>query len=141
MKKEFNNYREHNNTLTGERIKQINLDEDVLYIKTDKGVHRFRVEGDCCSHSYFYEINNVNQMLTWVVKDIEEIQMPEVPEEQQNDCTQAYGYKIHTEGGYGLIVFRNDSSGYYGGKLEYDGMLEKNTDVLNGKIITEDWNA
>jgi hypothetical protein len=138
MKKEFNNYQTHNNTLNGERIKQINLDGDTeLYITTDKGIHCFHVTGDCCSCSYFYEINNIHQMVTWVVKDIEEIDMPEVPEDQQNDCTQAYGYKIHTEGGYGLIVFRNDSNGYYGGTLEYYGLV----DEAKGKEIWEDWNA
>jgi|SRR4030095_5640753 len=139
MGKDFNNWHTHNDTLNGERIKQINIQDDYrLYITTDKGVHSFSVSGDCCSHSYFYEISNIHQMVTWVVKDIEEITMPEVPEDQQQDeSTIAYGYKIHTEGGYGLIVFRNDSNGYYGGRLDYDGLV----DAPMGKEVWEDWNA
>lgn len=134
--KEWN---EANKKLEGQRIKQINIDESAgcLYITTDKAIHKFHVESDCCSYSYFYEINNINQMLTWISKDIEEIDMPEVPEQDEYTCTLAYGYKINTEGGYGLIVFRNDSNGYYGGWMKYVGTV----DEAQGKELKEDWNA
>lgn len=129
------------NMLEGQRIKQINISEDSLFITTNKGTHKFRIEGDCCSHSYFHEFLNVNQMLTWVAKSVEEIDMPEVPIEEYGEYEEsilAYGYKFHTEGGYGIVVFRNSSNGYYGGYMEYDGLVDPST--IEGKELKEDWN-
>jgi hypothetical protein len=142
MNEKFSSWQTHNSVLNGERIKQLHIDEDKLFITTDKAIHMFYVVGDCCSHSYFYEIDNVFQMLTWVVVDMESIDMPEVPTSEYGEYDEdlkAYAYKIHTEGGYGLIVFRNSSNGYYGGNMEYGGIVT--ADQITGKEITEDWNA
>ncbi len=131
----FSSWKDHNNTINEEVIRAFHINgDDELYITTDRGVHLFTVEGDCCSHSYFYEINSVYQLIGFKVKDMETVsnELPDIDE-----YTAVYGYKIHTEGGYGLIVFRNSSNGYYGGSMEYKGLVPE----ALGKEITEDWNA
>jgi hypothetical protein len=125
--------------LVGQRIKAIYVNSETLHIVTDKAVHKFEVEGDCCSHSYFYEVQNVSQMISWVAKEIEKIGMPNPEQPDEYGLLQAYGYKIHTEGGYGLIVFRNSSNGYYGGWMHYLGTVEDG--YISGTELREDWNG
>lgn len=142
MNEKFSSWHTHNDVLNGQKILSLHINDDVLFIHTNEGIHKFSVVGDCCSHSYFYEINNVWQMLGNTVVDIESINMPEVPAsdyKEYEESLQAYGYKIHTNFGYGLIVFRNSSNGYYGGYMEYDGLV--NHTEVTGKELTEDWNA
>lgn len=123
-----------------EIIKHIAIEsDDTLYISTDRNVHVFNVQGDCCSHSYFYEISNVNQLIGGKVIKIEQISMPDPGVDTEYECIQAYGYKIHTDKGYGLIVFRNSSNGYYGGWMEYAG--EREYIPSNATEITDDWNG
>ena len=52
------------NKLVGKKITKIRMDEEFLVFETDdSGVHAFTVEGDCCSHSYFFDFYGVRQLL------------------------------------------------------------------------------
>lgn len=119
---------------------------DTAYLSYD-------AEGDCCSHSWFNEINGFDALKNGLVREVEMIDMPEglsdketlkrrllgeeLPDE--NDRLQNYGIKITTDKGYASIVFRNESNGYYGGYLRDVEFLDKL--APNFREITDDWSA
>jgi hypothetical protein len=131
--------REIRDKLKGQIIKELNVSETYLYITTKENTYRFTVEGDCCSYSYFYEISNVFQMLDKKILDIEKIEMPDPESPDEYTSVAAYGYKIITDGGYGLVVFRNDSNGYYGGYIS--DCTETRQEIENTTSVKDEWNA
>jgi len=49
--------------LVGKKINKVFISEEYLKFETDKGDVCYRVDGDCCSHSYFYDFQNVNRLI------------------------------------------------------------------------------
>jgi hypothetical protein len=118
--------------LVGKKITKIRMDEEFLVFETDGDeVHAFTVEGDCCSHSYFFDFYGVRQLLEGgKVTSTEEVDLsPGDPgyraetfevENGEWEDTQVYGFRISVEHRLfgevsGVMSFRNDSNGYYGG--------------------------
>jgi hypothetical protein len=106
--------------LVGKKIQRIAMSEGELAFGTDQGLIAFQVEGDCCSHSYFYDFYGVEKLL--VNGPVTEVGAVDIDEStvEQHECTQAYGFKIiSTSPVWGdqtsVFSFRNDSNGYYGG--------------------------
>lgn len=131
--------------LIGRTITRIRMNEDYLVFDTDAGEIAYTVEGDCCSHSYFFDFYGVRNVLdNGPVSAFEEVELsPGDPGYHPDDCL---GYQWDSEAGaykpnacgrdhdqiavYGLRLttkhpvfgpvssvfsFRNDSNGYYGG--------------------------
>ncbi len=87
---------------------------------------KFYAEGDCCSTSWIYEVDNIESLLDEVVSNV--IEHPTdsydwsedkgaVGKTDKYDSLQVYTYDIVTAKGVCTIDFRNDSNGYYGGYL------------------------
>lgn len=77
--------------------------------------------GDCCSETYFSEINRLDNLIGHEVIGLEVIdQFPEdLPErESRQESDEIYGYRLKTKKGYAVIIYRNSSNGYYGGSAE-----------------------
>lgn len=118
--------------LLGKKIQKIFLSQSYLKFETDQGNVLFQVEGDCCSHSYFFDFYGVKKLLeNGPVTDFKSVPIKEgdfnavtKTDEDYGDVIQCYGYAITTESPeFGeqtsVFSFRNKSNGYYGGSLEW----------------------
>jgi hypothetical protein len=120
--------------LIGKKVRTIRMNEDWLVFETDKGNYAFTVEGECCSHSYFYDFYGVKNLLqNGEVLEVEEIELdvPDYTIKPENDEIEAYGYRLTTEHEYwgkksSVFSFRNDSNGYYGGWMEHSETFPEN---------------
>lgn len=117
--------------LVGHKIVRVNLTEDRLDFHTNTGVTiSYEVDGDCCSHSYFHDIDGAEKL--YANGPVTEVgTVPLHPDSFDTADgygeTKCYGYKIITVSPqWGeqttAFSFRNDSNGYYGGSLEFAGM-------------------
>jgi hypothetical protein len=131
--------------LIGRKINRIFLNEDKLKFDTDNGILIYTVEGDCCSHSVFYDFYGVKNLIGSVVKNVEEVELhPKDIEIMKDECgfeihkdkksyqeyISVYGYRVTTEKeGLGevssVVSFRNYSNGYYGGYLLEPTMVDE----------------
>lgn len=116
----------NNNNLVGKKVLELLMDPngDVLFFKTDEDMGvKFAVDGDCCSCSYFHEIDGVDNLLGQVVNSCEEIPLPDSLatsldtnyNPKYKDSIAYYGIEIKTDKGTTRIIYRNESNGYYGG--------------------------
>jgi hypothetical protein len=93
-----------------------------LYFLTDRGLYVGRPYGDCCASCYVQHIEG-----TWAlakgatIASVEGIELPPVPQEEQNDVSDVWGHRITTDKGVCTIEMRVDHNGYYGGSLNFDG--------------------
>jgi hypothetical protein len=110
--------------LEGETVTALYMmpDGSSLHFETARGGYiGFQVDGDCCSQSYFHEIDGIDSLLGATVATFSEMNLPEnlINHFDSNysggESNQFYGIRIITNKGYCAIVFRNESNGYYGG--------------------------
>ena len=127
--------------IIGKKINKIFIDSTYLRFETDHGSFSYKVSGDCCSSSYFHDFIGVEKLLkNGEIKLVEEIEMDEVTDaDDDQDCVQAYGYRLTTEDEkFGevssVLSFRNESNGYYGGSM---GLVDSSPENL--PEITTDW--
>jgi hypothetical protein len=116
--------------LVGKKIIRIFINEDYLKFETDGGPFVFRVEGDCCSRSVFYDLIGTKKLLeNGPVLAVKELELGDGEEKDDrkkdyhDSAISLYGYAItteHPEFGEQTSVFsfRNYSNGYYGGWME-----------------------
>jgi hypothetical protein len=128
------------NRLIGKKITEIHISDDRrVFTAADGELIGFDVEGDCCSHSYFYDFHGVRKLLdNGPVVKVGPIELAE-PDQTGHECLQAYGFELVTESPKwgeqtSVLSFRNDSNGYYGGWMQ-----AASTDQIDElKIITDD---
>lgn len=107
----------------GKKIEAVFVSDDdqLLYLQTGPTeAIKFQAEGDCCSSSYFNDINGISVLLGGTIAKIEDIAnaRDDIRDSEWGDLTQFYGVKIVTDKGYCDIIYRNESNGYYGGWCE-----------------------
>lgn len=135
-------YGDQSKELLGKKINKIFINGEYLKFETDKGDVYFQVEGDCCSHSYFYDFEGVERLLNnGEVKSFEEIPDMPQPKQPEYDAIAAYGYRITTEDKkFGevssVLSFRNESNGYYGGSMELTDSIPATEEMQE---IKKDW--
>lgn len=102
------------------------------------GVVSFSAEGDCCSHSWIEHLQGYAQLVGHTVTRVEAVPGPgPSPQDQEgHECLTIYWWKIHTDGGYALLDFRNSSNGYYGGSLETTTLDHH---VYEGGLVHDDF--
>jgi hypothetical protein len=140
------NQMEHLEELIGATVSEVwmEMGEGSIIFKTDKGVYRYPVEGDCCSQSWFSDIYGLVPLFESPVVAIVELGM-EWYSIDDDRCRHtddvAYGYQIRTEySGTTTIVFRNSSNGYYGGNLAQVEILHE-VPTEGYTQIKDDWKA
>ena len=112
--------------LIGKTINKIFISQEHLKFETDMGDYVYEVEGDCCSHSYFYDFYGVKNILGKKVKDVSSVDLltgDVFVTDQEGDEIKVYGYQIFIEDESwgemtGVFSFRNSSNGYYGGEIK-----------------------
>ena len=150
--------RNEQNPLIGKVIRAVFLASDGAAIRFDlEGGESLivRADGDCCSHSWIEEVQNVEQLIGTAVVSVEDVDLPEPTKtptkseyggEVENryghyeEEMQYYGCKITTQKGYALIDYRNSSNGYYGGNLAWPGeYFYGGVHGQNGSIDEVEW--
>lgn len=111
--------------LLNRTIAEIRVNEEYLvFTDTEGQVFGYRVIGDCCSHSYFYDFHHPERLLKGnPVAAVEEIELGDDETGEYGDVVACYGYRITTnDETFGpvstVFSFRNSSNGYYGGWME-----------------------
>lgn len=91
-------------------------DDTVLKLETSDGNFQANAYGDCCSRSWFEDVNLVATLPASVV-DVVDRAMPPALEDEWKTIV-FYGHTIKLSTGYIDIEYRNESNGYYGGWME-----------------------
>lgn len=104
--------------LVGAKMLHATKRDESLLLWTDRGLYTCEPEGECCAHCYVQHIEG-----TWalargaIIAAVEDIELPPVPQEEQNDVSDVWGHRIVTDKGVCTIEMRVDHNGYYGGSL------------------------
>lgn len=107
--------------VVGKKVESIHVSEAHLVFETDQGRVAFYVEGDCCSHSYFYDVVGADKLLfNGPIVSAKELDLSDRHFSEGYDEIAVYGYEFVSEhpvwGAQTTVVsFRNASNGYYGG--------------------------
>ena len=109
--------------LVGRSIRRVELkDGELLFFTIDNTIIRYDCEGDCCSSSWFEEIDNPDALIDARVVSVESVDLDKViPDISAYECLRLYGTKITTTKGNATVDMRNSSNGYYGGWINYRG--------------------
>jgi hypothetical protein len=137
--------------LLGKKVLRVFMNEDYLKFETDKGNVVYKVDGDCCSTSYFYDFFGVEHLINnGPIVEVKEVELhpsdivdedgSQKDKKNSDSSIAVYGYQLTTEHkDLGLVTsvfsFRNYSNGYYGGSLEEESddrqvMPEIASDIL-----------
>jgi hypothetical protein len=107
-----------------------------------------KCDGDCCSYTWVEHIEVPS--LPGIVLAVEDIDMPSAEPPggkhvEQPEEVAFYGLKITLSTGHLIIDYRNDSNGYYGGRLSwpsddyfYGGVHGQNVSKLEWVDVKED---
>lgn len=139
--------------LVGKKIIEIrmNKDNDLLIFTTDDAtapLYAYGLESECCSNSYFYEINGIDALRNEIVTAVNGLLWNENPEkcdnkEEEEEVTCTYGNQIITQKGRCDIIFRNESNGWYGGTMEFIDLSKKEplrfSEIYSLKNLYEEW--
>lgn len=132
--------------LIGKKVERVFMSSDNLKFITDKGNLLYSVEGDCCSHSYFFDFYGVKNLLkNGVITDVKEVALhPNLDKDNEkayeSGLLKIYGFQITTESPeFGevtsVVSFRNDSNGYYGGSMSLESDVDQ---TINATELFED---
>jgi hypothetical protein len=104
--------------MIGAEIRGVAYKGDVLYISTNCGVFVCTPEGDCCASCYIQHISGTDALAVGaVIASVEDITLPDVPDQDSYSVSDVWGHRIKTDKGYCSIEMRVDHNGYYGGWL------------------------
>ena len=107
--------------LIGRRVLSVKVSDKVLVIETEVTPISVRVEGDCCSETWFSDIVGVESLIGCIVTAIDDVDSP-ATDCSDGRCRQesdsAYAVRLVTNDGSCEIVYRCSSNGYYGGWME-----------------------
>jgi len=131
--------------LVGKQINKIYMNEDNLKFDTNDGEITFEVDGDCCSHSAFYDFYGVKDVLGKVVKSVKEIELnidERMDGKKYQESISVYGFEIVWEDmtwgdRTAVFSFRNYSNGYYGGSMQVCDNLDVTPEVTQDVVMTQ----
>jgi hypothetical protein len=107
----------------------------------------YATEADCCSETWFAEINGVEALIGRKVLEVKEMGLPDPTEDDghgRQEQDSFYGIELVTRVGTCRIVFRNSSNGYYGGSVRLvpsDGGYRPTPSSKDWDTVTQDWTA
>jgi hypothetical protein len=105
--------------LIGKTLKNIETSKDEVVFHTECGeVHRYGMDSDCCSVSWFEGFEGLETAIGKKVVAVEETELPNrvVPPPTRQECEKEYYYAVKLEDAPPFIIIgRNESNGYYGG--------------------------
>lgn len=105
--------------LVGKTIRAISMavdDRAICFELMDGERLYYRAYGDCCANAYFYQWENLEDILGSPVTEVDESSVES--KNQEGGVTDVIFYTIKTAHGYAPFEFRIDHNGYYGGNAE-----------------------
>jgi len=100
-------------TLTGVMIAE---DKEALLFKTPESEIKAKCDADCCSHTWIEHVELPVNGFPAVVSSVEDLELNAGLDTRDGEMAY-YGCKIVTDKGDIIIDYRNESDGYYGGRL------------------------
>lgn len=124
--------------LIGKTLTKVELasDKKAIRFTLDRETVVAKCEGECCSVTWIESVEMPAGGLPAKILETNELDLPS--HDNDGDVVQLYGLKLTTDKGDLVLDYRNESNGYYGGRLSwpnedhYDGVKEQN-------VSTEDW--
>lgn len=107
------------NRLVGKTIRAIYMSQDdmaICFELMDGEKLYYRAYGDCCAHAYFYQWQNLEDIVGYPVTEVLEESVDSINED--GGVTDIMFYTIKTELGHAPFEFRISHNGYYGGNAE-----------------------
>lgn len=109
--------------LIDKKINSIEWNEAGIRFNLHHDAKYFKAYGDCCSNSYIESLDNPE-----IFKDAIFLSVESVEGETKDVSNDDYGgdvhkwtfYKFKTSKGMCTLSFRNESNGYYNGRLELE---------------------
>ncbi len=99
---------------------------DLIVFHCENGDYVFLADGDCCSRTY---IDSISGPQKGKIINVDEPFLPHQTAGEDEPVMKFYSAKLTIEGkGYLDIEYRNESNGYYGGRLSYVSGPEKEDD-------------
>jgi len=110
--------------LIGKKVIRCDASPECIYFYlSDRTIHRYTANGDCCSHSWFenfYEINEANNFSVMGIKEIK-LEIHGATKTPYSEEEMEYtNWVLKTDIGYLNIEMRNSSNGYYGGSVQHE---------------------
>lgn len=118
------------NEFVGNKIVQVEINgpKDLLIFTLEDGRRVFAsATGDCCSTSWFENVEGLECLLGQKIIEAAERAMPEPRDDEEHDHLQFYGWTLVTCRGRFDIEMRNASNGYYGGSCDLSFVEAKDT--------------
>lgn len=124
--------------IIGEVVKEVYYsDEGLIKIVTNNNLYSLAVYGDCCSHSEWQAVFNVQNIIGKVITKIDMTEDIDPPVGDHYDYLQVYNFTLESGGAIASFHFFNDSNGYYGGWM---GCNKGNIpEEIYGEKITNNW--
>jgi hypothetical protein len=101
----------------GSKILRVEANEDQVTIFTDRGILELTCEGDCCSRSFFYGMEEFKP--EGKITGIEEVEANpgyvETIDASKHEVLRIEFLRVTTDKGSEFLTMYNDSNGYYGG--------------------------
>jgi hypothetical protein len=137
------------NELIGKTINEIWLDkaeQRLITFKTNEGDISYYADGDCCSESWFNDIDGVEFLLNHKVMQVKQIRVCDSCEikNSRQEFDEINTIVLVTDTGIADIIFRNSSNGYYGGSCELvtdNGYWKKDIEEMELTKITRDFSV
>ncbi len=110
--------------IIGKTLKNVLLSDNkgaIKFIVDNDEEFIARADGDCCSYSWIESVESPASILGGVITGITDIEMQDPETDGDGYVTVFYGCKIETTKGSITVDYRNESNGYYGGDLKWDG--------------------
>lgn len=123
-----------------------------IWLADDKEAIKFKIQGeaepiialaygDCCSHTWIENAENVEAILGHPVLASDNVDLDREEGKDGYDVIKFYGFNIDTIGGTCKIDFRNSSNGYYGGDLTWpnNDWNYAGGNSLHSREANDDW--
>lgn len=111
------------NALEGRTLTGVMITKDLICLKfeTTDGDVFARCDAECCSHTWVEHIELPARGFPAKVLSVEDLDLPNPEPKEEHEYVQAYGLKVCTDKGDLVIEYRNESNGWYGGSLSWEG--------------------
>lgn len=105
--------------LRGRKVVEANASDESVELKLDDGSWcKIDLYGDCCSHSYFTDPTQFQELVGATVNEVEDREN-KTESESEYDSQTIWSFLVFTtDKGHITIDWRNDSNGYYSGYIE-----------------------
>jgi hypothetical protein len=112
-----------NKTFVGRKVVEVTGSEDCVTLTLEGGdLHYIRLEGDCCSVSYFTDWKQFEELVGSTIQTVEERYKGREDDADMKAESVAWHFLVFvTNKGHVTIDWRNDSNGYYDGTIMLDG--------------------